>query len=179
MQLVLLALGILAATALVSLPAVDLEPAEPALRTAWPWLAVGVFGLGIVLNQCARRRTIGWILLVLYVAYGAQVMGGLFFGGVLSAFVGAAVMTPVADLIARHRTGPPALVSFTPAFWLLVPGALGLVGVTSLFGGQSDGGSALVTTSATMVSIALGILLGRATSSALLPRRAGSPTVQF
>ena len=65
---------------------------------------------------------------VLYVAYGAQVLGDVLFDGVLSALVGAAAMTPVAVIIARHRTGPPALVSFLPAFWLLVPGALGLIG---------------------------------------------------
>ena len=46
----------------------------------------------------------GWILIVLYVAYGAQVLGGLAFAGVLASLVSAAAMTPVADLLARlHR----------------------------------------------------------------------------
>ena len=112
----------------------------------------------------ARPSSLGWILLVLYVAYGGQVLGGLFFGGVLSAFVGAAGMTPVADLVARQRTGPPAIVSFTPAFWLLVPGALGLVGVAALLNGDSTGTTTLVTTVETMVAIALGVLVGRAIS---------------
>jgi hypothetical protein len=39
---------------------------------AGPWLAVALFGVGIVMNQCARLRSLGWILIVLYVAYGAQ-----------------------------------------------------------------------------------------------------------
>ena len=111
-QLVLLGLGILAAAALVGVPAFDLTATKPALGAVGPWLAVGVFGVGIVMNLCARPSSLGWILLVLYVAYGGQVLGGLFFGGVLSAFVGAAAMTPVADLVARQRTGPPAIVSF-------------------------------------------------------------------
>ena len=163
-QLVLLGLGILAAAALVGVPAFDLTATKPALGAIGPWLAVGVFGIGIVMNLCARPSSLGWILLVLYVAYGGQVLGGLFFGGVLSAFVGAAAMTPVADLVARQRTGPPAIVSFTPAFWLLVPGALGLVGVAALLNGDSTGTTTLVTTVETMVAIALGVLVGRAIS---------------
>jgi uncharacterized membrane protein YjjB (DUF3815 family) len=73
-------------------------------------------------------------------------------------------MTPVADLVARQRTGPPAIVSFTPAFWLLVPGALGLVGVAALLNNDSTGTTTLVTTVETMVAIALGVLVGRAIS---------------
>ena len=101
-QLVLLGLGILAAAALVGVPAFDLTATKPVLGVLGPWLAVGIFGIGIVMNRCARPSSLGWILLVLYVAYGGQVLGGLFFGGVLSAFVGAAAMTPVADLVARQ-----------------------------------------------------------------------------
>jgi uncharacterized membrane protein YjjP (DUF1212 family) len=153
-----------AAAALVGVPAFDLTATKPALGAVGPWLAVGVFGVGIVINLCARPSSLGWILLVLYVAYGGQVLGGLFFGGVLSAFVGAAAMTPVADLVARQRTGPPAIVSFTPAFWLLVPGALGLVGVAALLHGDSTGTTTLVTTVETMVAIALGVLVGRVIS---------------
>jgi uncharacterized membrane protein YjjB (DUF3815 family) len=88
----------------------------------------------------------------------------------MSAFVGAAAMTPVADLLARQRTGPPAIVSFTPAFWLLVPGALGLIGVAALLRGDTSGTTTLVTTAATMVAIALGVVVGRAVS--LMVRRA-------
>ena len=101
-------------------------------------------------------------MVVLYVAYGAQVLGDVLFDGVLSALVGAAAMTPVAVVIARQRTGPPALVSFLPAFWLLVPGALGLIGVASVLNGDLGGASTIITTVATMMAIALGVLLGLA-----------------
>jgi uncharacterized membrane protein YjjB (DUF3815 family) len=106
---------------------------------------------------------------VLYVAYGAQVLGDIFFGGVLSAFVGALAMTPVAALVARQRTGPAAFVSFLPAFWLLVPGSLGLVGVATILDGDSAGLNTLLTTASTMVAIALGTLAGSAVSSRLTP----------
>lgn len=78
--------------------------------------------------------SLGWLLLVLYAAWIGQYLGGLALGGYLSGFVGAIVMTPVAYLVQRRPSGPPALVSFLPAFWLLVPGALGLIGVAEYLG---------------------------------------------
>ena len=175
MQLVLLALGIVAAATLVGVPSLYLTDLEPALGAVGPWLAVAVFGAGVVLSQSARPGSLAWILLVLYAAYGAQVVSGVVFGAVLSALVGALVMTPVAELIARQFSGPPAKVSTTPAFWLLVPGALGLVGVADLLSGNSGGRDTLLTTLATMVAIALGMLVGRALNAALF-RSAPSPT---
>ena len=55
-------------------------------------------------------------------------------------------------------------MSFTPAFWLLVPGALGLVGVAALLNGDSTGTTTLIATVETMVAITLGVLVGRAIS---------------
>ncbi len=51
-----------------------------------------------------------------------------------------------------------------PAFWLLVPGALGLVGVTTILDGDTYGLRTLTTTTTTMVAIALGVLVGLAFS---------------
>ena len=162
MQLVLLAVGIVAGALLVGVPKIVLDESHQPIGAIAPWIAVAAFGVGVVVHQCGRRESIPWILLVLYVAYGAQVIGEVFFGGVLSALIGAFVMTPVAIFVSRLPTGPAAAVSFLPAFWLLVPGALGLVGVASILGGDDNGGSTLVTTMATMVAIALGILAGSA-----------------
>ena len=170
-QLLLLALGIVGPALLVGIPALELTATKPAFGSLGPWLAVAAFGIGIVVNRCARLRSMGWILIVLYVAYGAQVLGGLFVGGMLSAFVGALAMTPVADLVARQRSGPPAIVSFTPAFWILVPGALGLMGVATLLSGDDTGTATLLTTVVTMIGIALGVLVGRAISTLIGPRR--------
>lgn len=167
MQLILLAVGIVAAATVVGVPARDLTHVGQSLGALGPWLGVAVFGVGIVVYQCARPASLGWILLVLYVAYGAQVLADVFLGGVLSAFVGALAMTPVAVLVARQPSGPPAIVSFLPAFWLLVPGALGLVGVASILGGDTGGVSSLVTTVSTMVAIALGVLAGTAITGRL------------
>lgn len=150
---------------------IELTEASHPLGPTAPWFAVAVFGVGIVVHQYGRRDSIGWILLVLYVAYGAQVIGDVFFGGVLSALVGALAMTPVAIIAARQPSGPPAVVSFRPAFWLLVPGALGLLGVTSILDGDAAGATTMVTTVSTMVAIALGVLAGSALSGSLRSSR--------
>jgi uncharacterized membrane protein YjjP (DUF1212 family)/uncharacterized membrane protein YjjB (DUF3815 family) len=173
MQLILLAVGIVAGATLVGVPQLDLSQAQDPLGPLAPWLAVALFGIGVVVHQCGRPSSIGWILVVLYVAYGAQVIGDLFLGGVLSAAVGALAMTPVAYLVSRQRSGPAAFACFLPAFWLLVPGALGLVGVASILDGDSAGLTTLVTTASTMVAIMLGILAG----TALGARLAGGRTV--
>ena len=162
LQLVLLALGIVAGGQLVGVPAGYLRGGGGGLiATIAPWIGVAVFGIGVAMFHGARRSARIWILLVLYVAYSGQVIGGLFFGSALSAFFGALAMTPVAVLAARQPSGPAPLVTFLPGFWILVPGALGLEGVTRLLGdGGAAGTGALVTTITSMVGISLGILLG-------------------
>ena len=162
MQLVRVAAGIVGAGALVGVPGFDFEEQPEALGPVAPWIAVAVFGVGIVVHQCAPRPSLPWSLLVLYIASSAQVLGDIFRGGVLSALIGAFVVTPVTAFVARQPSGPAALVSFMPAFWLLVPGALGLVGVASVLTGDVDGMNTLVTTVSTMVAIALGVLAGSA-----------------
>jgi uncharacterized membrane protein YjjP (DUF1212 family) len=157
-RLLLLATGIVAAAALIGVPAITAT--DWPLGPVAPWVAVAVFGVGISVYQCARPSSIRWIPVLLSDEYGAQVLGAVFFVGAQKALVGAAAMTPVAVVVARQRSGPPALVSFLPAFWLLVPGALGLIGVATALDGESSGTNAIITTIATMVSIALGVLLG-------------------
>ncbi len=165
MQLVLLGAGIVTAGALVGVPDFDFSEQPELLGPIAPWIAVAVFGIAISVHRCAPPRSLPWILLVLYVAYSAQVLGDLALGGVLSAFVGALVVTPITALVARRPSGPAALVSFTPAFWLLVPGALGLVGVADVLGGDAAATASLVATLSTMVAIALGVLAGSSLSN--------------
>lgn len=163
MQLLLLALGITAGAGLVGVPAVLAASGPSEIGVFAPWLGVLVYGVGVGWHNGARPGSRRWILLVLVVAYAGQVVGGLLFGGVLSAFVGALAMTPVAAVAATRPTGPPAMVTFLPGFWLLVPGALGLVGVTSALGqGVDHAMTSVVTAGTTMVTISLGVLAGLA-----------------
>jgi uncharacterized membrane protein YjjP (DUF1212 family)/uncharacterized membrane protein YjjB (DUF3815 family) len=165
MQLVLLGAGIVTAAAVVGVPDFDFTEHPTLLGPIAPWIAVAVYGVAISVHRAAPRRALPWMLMVLYVAYAAQVVGDALLGGVISAFVGALVVTPMTALVARQPGGPAALVSFTPAFWLLVPGALGLVGVADVLGGDSSAAASLVATLSTMVAIALGVLAGSAFSN--------------
>ena len=108
-QLVLLAAGIVTAGAIAGVGDFDFTENPEALGPAAPWIAVAVFGVGIAVHQCVPRRSILWMLLVLYMAYAAQVIGAAFLGGVLSAFVGALVVVPVSALVAQQPRGPAAL----------------------------------------------------------------------
>ena len=174
MQLVLLALGITVAAGLVGVPAAEVGSASSQpLGWAAPWLGVLVYAVGVVLHNDAHRGTLPWITLVLLVAYAGQVLGGVLFGAVVSSFVGALAMTPVAMLAATRREGPPFLVTFLPGFWVLVPGALGLVGVTSVLGHSTDQAvTTIVTTGVSMVAISLGVLAGLALGGGLQRRLA-------
>ena len=166
-RLVLLAIGIIAAGQLVGVPATTAGGlSTPILRTIVPWLGVAIFGVGVVLAYSARPSSLRWIVLILYVAYAGQLLGGLLLGSQLSAFAGAFLMTPVAMLAARQRSGPPTLVTFLPAFWLLVPGAISLAGVTAYLGeDRVEGTTSLVSAGSTMIAITFGVLLGLAAGS--------------
>ncbi len=172
LRLVLLALGILAGAQLVGVPGASIDnPVTGAATVVATWTGVAVFGVGVVLFKGARWSSLPWIMVVLYVAYAGQVLGGLLFGSTLSAFFGALAMTPVAMVAARQESGPPALVSFLPGFWLLVPGAVGLEGVTRFLDEDTaEGISSLVTMGTSMVAIALGVLLGLAVGSQVATR---------
>jgi uncharacterized membrane protein YjjB (DUF3815 family) len=51
-------------------------------------------------------------------------------------------------------------VTFLPSFWMLVPGSLGLLSVTRMFGDRESGLDELVMVIFSVVSIALGTLVG-------------------
>lgn len=168
MNLTLLAIGIVAGAQLVGVPGGDIRSGSSGtLSTFVPWVGVALFGVGIARFNGARRQSLVWILVALYVAYAGQVVGGLFFGTALSAFFGAVAMTPMALFASKQRFGPTPLVTFLPGFWLLVPGALGLDGVTRIFGqGAAGSTGALITTVTSMIGISLGLLVGLLVSGA-------------
>ena len=163
-QLLLLAFGILAASALFDLTAGVLID-NPVNRLGWwaPWLGVLVFALGNHLHLSSPVRALPWMTVVLLVVYAGQVAGAALFGAMLSGFFGALAMTPLVLSVDRLRNGPPKLITFLPGFWLLVPGAAGLIGVTELLGVRPElGAQALVDMLITVMSIALGVLMGTA-----------------
>jgi uncharacterized membrane protein YjjP (DUF1212 family) len=163
-QLGLLAFGIVAAASLISVDQAVLVDNPVNRLGPWaPWVGVLIVALGDFLHFSAPARSVGWILLVLYVAYAGQAVGGALFGGALSGFFGGLAMTPVVLWIDDRPYGAPSLITFLPAFWLLVPGAVGLIGVTEIIGGDHTiGAEDLATALTSIASIALGVLIGSA-----------------
>jgi uncharacterized membrane protein YjjB (DUF3815 family) len=182
LQLVFLVLGMLAATSIVGLPPDKLlEPeSEGALRAWAPWVGVLLFGVGHVLHYSARLRTLPWLLALLFVAQIGQLIGNAAFGGYMSGFFAAMLITPASYMVQYRLGGPPSMVTFTPAMWLLVPGSLGLIGMAELVGtNRLAGVENFVATLFTIVSIGLGSVIGTGVYNALFEpvfQRAGTMT---
>ncbi|MFM9917995.1 threonine/serine exporter ThrE family protein [Lacisediminihabitans sp. H27-G8] len=157
-QLLLLTFGVFAATTLVGgLPTALPEP----LLGQWAGLlGVALVAVGFTLFMSAPKGALVWIFLSLAVTYGAQALGAVAFGAGLSGFVGAVVVAPFTRLASHFRTSPPASVMSLACFWLLVPGALGFIGLS----GAAQGGAAsiqtLMTAGISVLSIALGAIVG-------------------
>ena len=161
-QLALLAFGIVAGIEAVGVPFAEMLRGSGDELGAWaPWIGVLVFAVGVVVANSAPGRSFPSLLIVLYAAWAGQVVGNVLLGPALSAFVGALVMTPVATWVSRLPHALPPHASFLPGFWLLVPGALGLIGLTQVAG---DAGSAgvqeLGNTVASIFAVAVGVLCG-------------------
>lgn len=160
-QLVLLAFGLTAGALLVGYRPDNLldgsrELAVPLWKSA---MGVIVFGIGVYIHYSAPRKSLGWMLLVLLVAFAAQWLATFFVGPEISGFFGMLVATPLGNLIQNRFRGPPSMVTFLPSFWLLVPGALGLASVKQLLT-DSAGLDGLVTVVFAFTAIALGTLVG-------------------
>ena len=77
-------------------------------------------------------------------------------------------MTPVAYFFARRPGSMPAYATFLPGFWLLVPGAIGLIGVTKLAGTSSETAiTDFKTAVGSTIAVALGVLCGTQIQEAL------------
>jgi uncharacterized membrane protein YjjB (DUF3815 family) len=162
LQLALLAIGIVIGAEIVGDPSSGPVAGGSATLGGWaPWVGVLLFGFGVYVHNSAPRRSLVWLLLVLFSAWVGQLAGERILDATLSGFVGAALMVPVAHLVARAPAAPPSHVMILPAFWLLLPGAIGLIGVTEIVGDNAEAGTenflrALVS----IPAVALGVLVG-------------------
>jgi uncharacterized membrane protein YjjP (DUF1212 family) len=167
-DLLLLATGIVAAASLIDLPQRELVDRPAPQLGAWTLLpAVVLIALGYRYFSCATRRAVPWIMLVLSVALAAEQLAALVFSPAVSAFVAAAVMTPLVLAIDRRPSGPRAMVLFLPGFYLLVPGATGLIDVTERVAPVFSS-SSLINTMSIVVAIALGVLVAKGGEQAVI-----------
>lgn len=155
-QLLLLVFGVLA-----GLSVADYRPAGPDVSQlgAWaPWVGVLVVGLGYLLYSSAPPGSLVFILTALTAAYAAQTVGALVVTAQFSGFAGGLVIAPLTRLLAWFPQAPSSTVMLLPAFWLLVPGALGLRSFSQAAAGF--GADGLLTTGLSIIAVALGVLVG-------------------
>jgi uncharacterized membrane protein YjjP (DUF1212 family) len=164
MQLALLTLGIAIGARLAgaNLDAVTNTPVNS--LGAWaPWLGALVFGLGCYLRFSGPPHSLGWLLVVLLTALVGEELGARLVSNQLGPFLGAFLMTPVAAWVEGRPSGPPSLATLMPAFWLLVPGAVSLIGVTQFAGSKGAIGLGhMLNALAAFILIALGVYVGNA-----------------
>jgi len=174
-QLGLFALGLLMATALLRVPTsmlVNLRVDE----LGWAGAAVGLLLIGssICLMEGVPLRMQGWVLLVLSLAFGAQLAGQQLGSIGLGGFLGAIAASLGASVVELRRPQLPRLVLFLPAFWLLVPGSLGLVGVSELAAGRESATDVAFGLLGVAIAISLGLLVGSSVGRALRGRLAAT-----
>jgi uncharacterized membrane protein YjjP (DUF1212 family)/uncharacterized membrane protein YjjB (DUF3815 family) len=165
-KLVLLAFGLAAGAMLVGYSPENLvESSEYVMTSPWaswsPWAGVLVFGVGAFLHFSAPQNSFLWMLLVLLVAYTTEQISGELVGSrKAGGFFAMLVVTPLGYLIQMKFRGPPAMVTFLPSFWLLVPGALGLISITHLLSDRAAGFDGMIDAVTALAAIALGTLVG-------------------
>ena len=161
-QLGLLAFGIVVGIGMVGVSAERAFSSSDALLGSWaPWLGVLVFAVGVTIAHSAPPGSFPSLLIVLYAAWIGQVVGNALFGAYASGFTGALVMTVAAYLLARLPSAMPVYAVFLSGFWLLVPGSLGLIGLTTVLAiPESASTEDILAIVASIASVALGVLCG-------------------
>jgi uncharacterized membrane protein YjjP (DUF1212 family) len=159
MQIAQLAFGILIAAQVAGIADSNLVTTQVNRLGPWaPFLGVLVYGIGIWLNFAPPAKFLPWLALMLYTAYAGQWVGNALLGSYASGFGGGLTLIIFALAISRRPNTPPTMSLILPGFWLLVPGALGFMGVTQLLGSHSS--AVFTATLISMMSIAVGVQTG-------------------
>ena len=167
-QLLLFALGIAAAAALLGTPAQLLGNVRVAELGWWATpLGLVVIGVGITLMEGVPVRLAPWVLGVLVVTFLVQLAGQRLGAPVLGSFLGAAAASIGASTAEAVHRRLPRLVVFLPSFWLLVPGSLGLIGVSEAAIVRGESSTPGVDVVGVVLAIATGLLVGSVVSRAL------------
>jgi len=162
-QLLLLSLGVITAAHVVGLDPALLGNVRVDDLGSWA-APVGLLlvSICVCLLESTSVRLLPWILAVLVLAFGAQWVGQQLGGAALGSFLGAVAASLGAFLCEAVRPRLPRLVIFMPAFWLLVPGSLGLLSVTQLaITPMQDNGTGFDVV-VVVTAIVLGLLVGSA-----------------
>jgi uncharacterized membrane protein YjjP (DUF1212 family) len=152
----------------------------PIPNPALPWwgevIGVVIAPLCFVVLLKADTRDTLWIVLAACVAYAVRRFSGAWLGDELGAFLGALAVSAGSTIIARFRDTTP-IVTIVPGLLILVPGSVGLSSVTSFSNQQAvTGVEAAFRVALLGVSLAAGLLAGRAMTAMMTRRRRPSGT---
>lgn len=157
-QLLLLAFGVVVGARIAG-PITALHP-NAQLGPWAPYLGTVVAALGFYLYKSAPRGALPPIAATMLVALVGQQLGARYVDPMLAGFFGALATVPFAQIIARFKGVPPAMVLMLAAFWFLVPGALSFVSVGEVVTTGAGGARTLLSSVLAVFSIALGMLFG-------------------
>jgi uncharacterized membrane protein YjjP (DUF1212 family) len=99
------------------------------------WLAVAILCGSLVIVFRARKRHALWGLLSGFIAYGASLVGGIYLGLALGAFVGAFAVGVYGNMFTRFMDAPASIVSLQGMI-VLVPGSKTYIGLNALISGE-------------------------------------------
>jgi uncharacterized membrane protein YjjP (DUF1212 family) len=167
-QLLLFAVGIVAAASLLRASPATLSNIRVDDLGVWAApLGLLMIGTGIALMECVPVRLLPWVFGILALTFlaqfGGQQLGAPIFGSFLGAIT-ASLGSSLAELADRRL---PRLVVFLPSFWLLVPGSLGLLGVSEVATATASGTPTGAQVPAVVLAIAVGLLVGSAVANTI------------
>ncbi len=141
----------------------------PVPLPAWSqWIALVVSSIGVAVVVRAQPRAFGWILAACCIGYLGSLVGATWIGVEMGALIGALALGVLGNAYARMLKRP-AQVVMVPAVLLLVPGSMGLRGMSSLLEHDTLSG---VETVFAMFVVATAIVAGLLIANAIVsPRR--------
>lgn len=106
---------------------------------AWTaWLAVAILCSSLVIVFRSRAKHAMWGIASGFIAYGASLLGGMYLGLALGAFVGAFAVGVYGNVFTRLMNAPASIVSLQGMI-VLVPGSKTYIGLNSLISGETIG----------------------------------------
>lgn len=142
-------------------------PAPVAVDPILGWPAVALLAIGVGLFLSATIPVTLVITATLLLAYAGSIFLTPVLGAGFAAALTSAVLLTGLRFIERGWPSLPAIVTFRPVFWLLVPGSLGLIAVSSLASHSAGTEDLIWTTVSTVLGLVIGVQVGAVASEAL------------
>jgi uncharacterized membrane protein YjjB (DUF3815 family) len=155
------------------------RPSNPALPAWSEWVGLLIAPLCFTVLLRARRQDAPWIVAASVLAYATTRLTGRVVDESLAAFLGAFVVSAAATVVARLRATSSQVMT-VPGLLILVPGSIGLRSMTSFSANQVvTGVETAFQVSVIAISLAAGLLAGRAVTSHLRWRDRASRTGEY